>query len=59
MNCILGAIAYCTAVLTIPGPLDSHHSYRTSNASWYYAAYGVPVMQYQQFPVAFPLTRRG
>jgi hypothetical protein len=58
LTCILGALAYCTAVFTIPGPLQHHHSYRASNVAWYYAA-GVPVLQPQQFPTVFGVTRRG
>lgn len=43
MSCIIGAIMYCTAAITVPGPVHSQQSY-LGNEAWRYATYyGPPV----------------
>jgi hypothetical protein len=54
MSCIIGAIAYCTAAITIPGPIHSAQSYQ-GNDAWRYAAYyGPPVLSQYGNTITLP-----
>jgi len=57
LNCIVGAIMYCSGSIAIPGQLSYASSYPAANA-WAYAIYAVPVLAAPTF-LFVPGIRRG